>query len=132
MNSVSWPTDHRKKSERSRSTKGKFKPTANDSETDYPCLEHGSLSALSLTSHGTGRLEWTSVSESSSGTASNHEEVMYLTFPPVKRLHPRGQGVKIFPETQPPPLEIPTIAASKQAEQGVSASSRTMKSYTYI
>ncbi|KII88338.1 hypothetical protein PLICRDRAFT_110552 [Plicaturopsis crispa FD-325 SS-3] len=103
----SWPKDVRNNSRDTENTKGKESNAGKDQTAhtlrDFPCLEEGSLSAITLREVGTGgRLEWNPLLRTSQG------ERLALTRGPTK----------IFPDTRPPPLSIPKTSVVQRAEQG--------------
>jgi hypothetical protein len=69
MDKTSWPVDHRQL-QKITQTKGKAKANKEETTPDYPRLEHGSLSALTLSS-SSGRLEWAAVAGTPKGNEFN-------------------------------------------------------------
>jgi hypothetical protein len=66
MDEVSWPADHRQFKETGERTKGKRKTKIAETIRDYPRLEYGLVSALTLSSDK-GRLEWAAIAAASGG-----------------------------------------------------------------
>lgn len=67
MDNPSWPTDNRRLRKDFGRKKEKRITKEKEPIRDYPCLQHESLNALTLSSNK-GRLEWTTVAGSSKGT----------------------------------------------------------------
>lgn len=120
MDEASWPTDHRQL-KKARTVKGRGKDKTKEGARDYPCLEHGSLNALTLSSDN-GRLKWAAIVGTSKGNilCSRAWYMSVLSDKRVgKKLEGRGDAQKIFPATRPFPLRIPNTSVSQRAEQGV-------------
>ncbi|EGO18664.1 hypothetical protein SERLADRAFT_418850 [Serpula lacrymans var. lacrymans S7.9] len=96
-----WPADERQLQYDNPQKLRKGKSKEVEIACQFPRLDHGSLGAATLVQQN-GRLQWTILAENSNR----------------RSLSPMGHSVKVFPETRPPPLYVPSSSIVHRAEQG--------------
>ena len=87
--------------------------------TNYPVVNHGSLTAATMVKVGDS-FQWSFVQSEQSSDELKQVSRMHINIVISGQLRQLGQITKVFPVTRPPPVSNTEMGLNQRAQQGVS------------